>query len=140
MEQFFEAWVETIFRVVAQHTGAKVRVGRKLETTHPVNWEPPYIGSQKSLIPDIWLEWDSVTLIVDAKYKRHWEEFQRHPWSNLEEELREQHRNDLLQVLAYSNFARSATVIACLVYPCSPQSWDSLRDRKRLIGGVGLRV
>ena len=54
-------------------------VGRKRETIHPLNWEPPYIGSQKSLVPDIWLEWDSTTLIVDAKYKRHWEELQRHP-------------------------------------------------------------
>ena len=117
MDQFFEAWAETVFRIVAQHTGAQVKVARKRETTHPVSWEPPYIGSQKSLIPDIWLEWDSLTLIVDAKYKRHWEELQRNPWPNIEEELREQHRNDLLQVLAYANLARTARVIACLLYP-----------------------
>jgi hypothetical protein len=140
MDQFFEAWAETVFRMVAQHTGAQVRVARKRETTHPVSWEPPYIGSQKSLIPDIWLEWNSTTLIVDAKYKRHWEEFQRHQWSNVEEELREQHRNDLLQVLAYANLARTATVIACLVYPCSPKSWESLRDRGRLIHKAELAV
>ena len=132
MDQFFEAWAETVFRVVAQRTGAQMKVGRKHETTCPITWEPSYLGSQKSLVPDIWLEWDAVTLIVDAKYKRHWEEFQRQTWSNLEEELRQQHRADLLQTLAYANLARTPKVIACLAYPCSPESWDSLRDRGRL--------
>jgi 5-methylcytosine-specific restriction endonuclease McrBC regulatory subunit McrC len=112
MEKFFEAWIETIFRVVAQRTGGQMRVGRKRETVHAVNWDPPYLGSQKSLVPDIWVEWDSSTLIVDAKYKRHWEELQQRSWRDVEEELREQHRNDLLQVLAYANLARTSTVIA----------------------------
>ncbi len=133
MDTFFEAWVETIFRVVAQRTGAQLRVGRKRETVHALNWEPPYLGSQKALVPDIVLEWDSATLIVDAKYKRHWEELQHRSWMNVEQELREQHRNDLLQVLAYANLARTPRVIACLVYPCSPQSWNSLRERGRLV-------
>lgn len=133
MEQFFEAWIETIFYTVARITGGLLRVGRKRETLHPINWEPPYSGSQKSLIPDIWLEWDSTTLIIDAKYKRHWEELQQHSWARVEEELREQHRNDLFQALAYSNLARTQRIIACLIYPCSLQSWNSLRERGRAI-------
>ena len=133
MDTFFEAWVETIFRVVAQRTGAQLRVRRKRETVRALNWDPPYLGSQKSLVPDIVLEWDSATLIVDAKYKRHWEELQHRSWMNAEQELREQHRNDLLQVLAYANLARTPKVIACLVYPCSPQSWNSLRERGRFV-------
>ena len=56
MDQFFEAWVETIFRVVAQRTGGQMKVGRKRETTHPITWTPPYLGSQKSLVPDVLLE------------------------------------------------------------------------------------
>ena len=117
-----------------------MKVGRKRETTHPINWEPPYLGSQKSLAPDIWLEWDSATLVVDAKYKRHWEELQQHSWSSVEEELREQHRDDLLQVLAYANLARTSHVIVCLAYPCSPESWTSLRERGRLMHRAGLTV
>ncbi len=132
MDEFFEAWVETVFRIVAQRTGGQMRVGRRRETVHPINWEPPYLGSQKSLVPDIWLEWGSTTLIVDAKYKRHWEELQ-HTWSGMEEELREQHRHDLLQVLAYANLVRTPKVIACLTYPCSLESWASLNERGRLI-------
>lgn len=140
MDRFFEAWVETILGAVAQKTGAHLRVGRKRETVHPVNWDPPYIGSQKSLIPDIWLESDSITLIVDAKYKRHWEELQQHSWASLEEKLREQHRNDLLQALAYANLARTPRVITCLAYPCSLQSWNSLRERNRLIHRAELTI
>jgi 5-methylcytosine-specific restriction endonuclease McrBC regulatory subunit McrC len=133
MDQFFEAWVETVFRIVAQRTGAQLRVGRNRETTYPVEWEPPYTGSQKSLRPDIWLQWDSTTLIVDAKYKRHWEELQQQSWTNLEEQMREQHRSDLLQVLAYANLAITRKVIACLAYPCAPKNWEALRERGRLI-------
>lgn len=140
MDQFFEAWVETVFRIVAQRTGGQMRVGRKRETIHPVNWEPPYIGSQKSLVPDIWLEWDSTTLIVDAKYKRHWEELQLHSWSSVEEEIREQHRNDMLQILAYANLARTTRVVACLAYPCSPENWISLLERGRLIHKAELSI
>ncbi len=140
MDKFFEAWVETVVRVVAQWTGGQMKVGRKRETTRPINWSPSYLGSQKSLVPDIWLEWDSATLIVDAKYKRHWEELQQHSWLRLEEDLREQHRNDLLQVLAYANLARTSTVIVCLVYPCSAENWDSLRERGRLIHRAQLAV
>jgi hypothetical protein len=140
MDAFFEAWIETVFRVVAQRTGGQMRVGRKRETVHPVNWDPPYLGSQKSLVPDIWLEWESATLIIDAKYKRHWEELQQRSWSNMEAELREQHRNDILQVLAYANLARTPNVIACLAYPCSPSSWSSLRERGRLIHRAELAI
>ena len=140
MEKFFEAWVETIFRVVVQRTGGQIRVGRKRETIHPINWEPTYLGSQKSLVPDIWVEWDSTTLIVDAKYKRHWEELQQHSWVDVEAQLRENHRSDLLQVLAYANLARTPKVIACLMYPCSAKSWDSLVERGRLVHRAELTV
>ena len=132
MDRFFEAWVETVFRLVALRTGGQIRTGRKRETVHAMNWEPPYLGSQKSMVPDLWLEWPSTTLIVDAKYKRHWEELQRRTWINVEEEIREHHRNDLLQVLAYANLARTPRVIACLVYPCSAEDWRSLGERQRL--------
>lgn len=133
MDKFFEAWVETVLRAVAQRTGGQVKAGRKRETTHAIHWEPSYLGSQKSLAPDLLLEWDSATLIVDAKYKRHWEDLEQHSWWKVEEEIRERHRNDLLQVLAYANLARTSTVIVCLAYPCSAERWASLAERGRLL-------
>ncbi len=132
MEVFFEAWVETVLRAVAVQTGGHVKVGRKRETTSPIAWEPPYLGSQKSLVPDFILEREGHTFIFDAKYKRHWEELQEGSWGALEEQLREAHRQDLLQVLAYANLAEARLVVCCLVYPCSQATWESLRSRGRL--------
>jgi hypothetical protein len=132
MEQFFEAWVETVMRTVALSTGGSLRVARCRETVSPLSWEPPYTGSQRSLIPDLLLELEGITVVVDAKYKRHWEELQERGWHGQEADVREQHRQDLLQVLAYANLPTSASVICCLVYPCSMATWDSLRERGRL--------
>jgi hypothetical protein len=140
MNQFFEAWTETIFTSVARKTGALLKTGRQRQTTHPIDWQPPYLGSQKSLMPDLWLEWDSTTLIVDAKYKRHWEELNRQGWSRVEEDVRENHRNDLFQVLAYASLAKTQKVIACLAYPCAPATWHALQLSNRLIHKASLNI
>jgi hypothetical protein len=132
MELFFEAWVETVLRAVAIRTGGRLRVGRKRETVSPLAWEPPYLGSQRSLVPDLVFELEGCTLIVDAKYKRHWEELQQGRWASREDVLREEHRQDLLQILAYANLAEAALTICCLVYPCSSATWESLCQRRRL--------
>jgi 5-methylcytosine-specific restriction endonuclease McrBC regulatory subunit McrC len=132
MDEFFEAWVETVLAQVAQKTGGRLCAGRKRETVHAVNWQPPFTGSQRALVPDFTIEYNDLTLIVDAKYKRHLEELQQHSWTRVEAELREQHRHDLLQVLAYANLATTPNVIACLAYPCSATSWESLQERGRL--------
>jgi hypothetical protein len=132
MESFFEAWVETVLRKVALRTGGRLRVARRRETVSPISWDPPYLGSQNSLVPDLLLEHEDTTLIVDAKYKRHWEEMNEAGWHGTDNEIRERHRHDLLQVLAYANLTSTPRVICCLVYPCSWQTWESLHNRGRL--------
>jgi len=132
MEQFFEAWVETVMRAVSQRTGGLLKAGRRRETVSALAWEPPYMGSQRSLIPDLILEMEEVAVIVDAKYKRHWEELQERGWRGQDEDLREQHRADLLQILAYANLVSTKQVVCCLVYPCSTSTWESLARRGRL--------
>lgn len=140
MDQFFEAWVETVMRFVAVRTGGSLRVARRRETVSPLSWEPPYVGSQRSLVPDLLLELDGITVVVDAKYKRHWEELQERSWQEQDERVRDQHRQDLLQVLAYANLATSTSVICCLVYPCSVATWESLRQRQRLFHQAELPI
>ncbi len=133
MDAFFEAWVETVAQAVARQTGGVIRTGREGQTERALDWQPRFLGSQRSLIPDVWLEWGNFTLIVDAKYKRHFEEFSDRGWRAAEDELRERHRQDLLQVLAYANLCRTPRVAACLVYPCSPETWRSLVARGRAL-------
>lgn len=48
IDQFFEAWVETVIRKVAQRVGGRLKTGRLRETVSPLAWEPPYAGSQRS--------------------------------------------------------------------------------------------
>lgn len=132
MEQFFEAWVETVFRAVAVRTGGILKAGRKRETVTPLAWDPPYAGSQRSLVPDLMLEHEHCTFIVDAKYKRHWEEIRHGHWLFQDDSIREEHRRDLLQVLAYGNLSEKPLVACCLVYPCATATWESLLERRRL--------
>jgi 5-methylcytosine-specific restriction endonuclease McrBC regulatory subunit McrC len=132
MESFFEAWVETVLRRVVPKVGGLLKTGRKRETVFPLSWEPPYLGSQRSLVPDLILQLERITIIVDAKYKRHWEELQHRSWHKQADELREEHRADLFQVLAYANLAHTSDVICCLVYPCSKGNWESLVERGRV--------
>jgi hypothetical protein len=138
MEEFFEAWVETLALHVARRIGGVVRSGRERQTVVPLNWNPPYLGSQKSLIPDVVIERNDMTVILDAKYKDHWEDMQKRRWSDLEDELRERHRSDLLQVLAYSSVAQTPKVLVCLAYPCNEERWLSLRERNLLIHRASL--
>jgi 5-methylcytosine-specific restriction endonuclease McrBC regulatory subunit McrC len=140
MEEFFEAWVETIFARVTRHSGGQLRVGRKRETISPILWNPPYVGSQKYLLPDLVLERESETLIVDAKFKGHWEELQRGRWGELDDALREHHRADLLQVLAYSAVSTSQTISSCLIYPCTLPTWEFLKREGRVVHRGSLRA
>ncbi len=140
MESFFEAWCEAVLATVARRIGGTLRSGRLRQTVVPLSWDPPYVGSQKSLLPDLILERGDTTIIVDAKYKEHWEEMQGQPWGQLEAQLRERHRADLLQVLAYANLSGTPRVVVCLAYPCSRATWASLRDRDRLFHRASLRA
>ena len=140
MEQFFEAWVETVMRSVARQMGGTRKVGRRRETVSPLAWDPPYLGSQRSLIPDMILELEGTSFIVDAKYKRHWEELQQGGWHEENTTLHERHRADLLQVLAYANLATTANIVCCLVYPCSQGTWESLAKRDRLFHQAELPI
>lgn len=133
MDIFFEAWVETQFAVLARRTGGVIRSGRKNETTAALHWQPGSLGSQRSLVPDMIIEWPGLTVIVDAKYKRHFEELQETPWRQTSSHLQEGHRHDLLQVLAYANLARAGRVVACLAYPCNRPLWEDLDRRDRIV-------
>jgi hypothetical protein len=138
MDTFFEAWVETLIARFTRNIGGILRTGRKRETLTPIHWDNPFIGTQKYLLPDVILERDDVTFIFDAKYKRHWEEFNSTNWAQIEKEIQEQHRQDLLQALAYSSLNSSQRVVACLIYPCQNQTWESLNRRGRLFQHASL--
>jgi hypothetical protein len=132
MEIFFEAWVETFAQKIIRHIGGQIKTGRKRETITPISWDPPYLGSQKFLLPDVVIERENDIIILDAKYKRHWEELSFSNWSNIENEIKEKHREDLLQILAYSTVTDKKSITSCLIYPCKESTWESMIARDRI--------
>ena len=132
MEVFFEAWTEAVAERLARKTGGIVRAGRTLATRAGLDWRPAQLGTQRSLIPDVVVSRPDVALVLDAKYKRHAEALQRNGgWAGMPESLRETHRDDLLQVLAYSALVDAPRVVACLAYPCPLERWQDLVARGR---------
>jgi 5-methylcytosine-specific restriction endonuclease McrBC regulatory subunit McrC len=132
MDAFFEAWVETVAERYCTLRGGALQTGREHETVVPLSWDPPYFGSQSSLRPDFVIDKGDQTIILDAKYKSHWEELDAQEWHQTRRSLRDQHRTDLLQVLAYANLADVSRVTTCLMYPCHHSTWESLAKRDRL--------
>lgn len=132
MEEFFEAWLELLAERYCRRFGGTAKVGRKRETVVPISWEPSYVGSQKSLVPDVIIEQAGRTIILDAKYKSHWEELDLYGWHAVRDFVRDTHRNDILQVLAYANLSEAKHVTTCLVYPCKRETWESLDRRERV--------
>jgi 5-methylcytosine-specific restriction endonuclease McrBC regulatory subunit McrC len=139
MEVFFEAWVESIAERVARSSGGIIKVGRKRETQVPIDWLPPSLGSQGALVPDIVVAKEDVVLVIDAKYKRHAEEIERSGWSDLRDDVREQHRDDVLQALAYSTLFNCQRVITCLAYPTAAKHWETLNERNRTMSRATIR-
>jgi hypothetical protein len=132
MEVFFEAWVETFAGLIIRKIGGQLKTGRKRETITPISWEPSFMGSQKYLLPDVIIERENDLIILDAKYKKHWEELTFNNWSKVEDEIKEKHREDLLQILAYSTTTDKKNITSCLIYPCKESVWDSMLKRDRV--------
>jgi len=133
MEELFESYVESIIDNIVKRRGGRLLSGRERETIIPISWDPPFIGSQSSLVPDILIERDKEIFIIDAKYKDHWEDLNIDGWYNMKEKLKERHRNDLLQVLAYASIPDHKEINCCLIYPCRIKTWESLIERNRHI-------
>jgi hypothetical protein len=129
MDEFYEAWVETIAMRLSPRVGGILKIGRKRETVTPISWERPGFGSQKSLVPDVVITREDKTIVIDAKYKQHWEDIHGHGWYRIAEEIQERHRADLMQVLAYSSLFSTPSVVACIAYPCHQGTWDSLKSK-----------
>ena len=141
MDSFFEGWVETLAAWAARRTGANVASGRTEATRVPLDWDQNHKGSQRSLLPDVVIQRPDVVVVLDAKYKRHAQEIERRGWRNIQEEtLREQHRSDVLQALAYSTLFDAPRVVAVLAYPCDLNAWHSLAHRDRVLARARLRT
>ncbi|MCF8170966.1 MAG: hypothetical protein K9J49_00930 [Candidatus Methylopumilus sp.] len=139
MATFFEAWIESIAETTAKRFQAKITAGRRHETLVRLNWRPQRLGTQRALIPDVVLQRADVTLVIDAKYKRHAQLVGYGGYGKGEHDWQAQHRDDLLQVLAYSSLFDTPRVVACLAYPTAHDQWQLLRDQGRVMSRATVR-
>lgn len=131
LEKLWEGYIESIYRKEAAETGGEIRVGRLGETVFPLNWSDSTHRTLGHLVPDIVIRWGNHIQIVDAKYKAHLAEVDETGWQQLEQEVRETHRADLHQILAYASLYDTQEITATLVYPLRFSTYTSLRERNR---------
>lgn len=115
-DALWEAWVEAWLADVARRLGAELLSGRRGETRRALAWS----GRPRTLahlVPDFALVTPEHWVFVDAKYKPHLLDVRRLGWDGVSPELREAHRADVHQALAYAALSAAPRVDTALVYP-----------------------
>jgi 5-methylcytosine-specific restriction endonuclease McrBC regulatory subunit McrC len=135
------AWALPLDRLWEDHVSAKVeaqvrqeggtlRLGRRGETVTPLHWSSPAYRSLSHLLPDIVVTRPDSVWVVDAKYKSHFAEIDETGWRQMATDIRESHRADVHQVLAYSALFDVPELKATLAYPLRRETWEALKERR----------
>ncbi|MFD0835031.1 hypothetical protein ACFQ0I_04595 [Mariniflexile aquimaris] len=104
----FEKFIQHIFREVAKETGGRLysNVRFRSKTTKHYSWELKHIE------PDAIFQKEDFLVFIDAKYKSNlYNKFEK------SELLKEYHRQDLHQIMAYSSFSKTDFKYGFLCYP-----------------------
>ncbi|GEC70661.1 hypothetical protein SAMN05443543_102288 [Flavobacterium flevense] len=104
----FEKFVQYIFKEVSKETGGRLFSNFKLhsKTSNHYSWE------LKHLEPDAIYQKDNLLVFIDAKYKSNlYNKFDKN------EKLKDVHRYDLHQIMAYSSFSKMDAKYGFLCYP-----------------------
>jgi hypothetical protein len=104
----FEKFVQYIFKEVAKSIGGKFIPNLKINS----NTRNKFQWNLNNLEPDGVLLKGELIFFIDAKYKSHL--YNKYDQS---ESLKEEHRKDLHQILAYSSFNDAKNKIGFLCYP-----------------------
>lgn len=129
LDRLWEYYVEAKVREEVRRTGGTVRSGRLGETVTPLHWSDPSHRSLGHLIPDIVVVRGRTIWIVDAKYKSHFVEIDENGWRRMADDIRDSHRADLHQVLAYTSLFEADEIMATLAYPLRQDTWMALKAR-----------
>lgn len=104
----FEKFIQYIFKEAAKETGGRLYSNFKFHsrTSTRYSWELKHIE------PDAIFQKDNILVFIDAKYKSNlYNKFDQ------SEVLKENHRHDLHQIMAYTSFSKSDCKFGFLCYP-----------------------
>lgn len=114
--EVFEVFTQYIFRRVAEEIGGRLQLNPQFHT----DGGPRYAWQLQHIEPDAVFQRGEVTFFIDAKYKSHL--YNSHSNS---ERLKNDHRHDLHQIMAYSSFSQTKVKVGCLCYPSSRATLNS---------------
>jgi hypothetical protein len=129
LNQLWEDHVAAIVKEQVRQQGGVMRSGRRGETVESLHWSNSSHRSLGHLAPDIVVTRASSVWVVDAKYKAHFAEIDEGGWRRIADDIRESHRADVHQVLAYSTLFDAPEITATLAYPLRLDTWQSLSER-----------
>jgi hypothetical protein len=121
--EVFEKFVQYIFKKVIQETGGSFFSNQKLfsRTKNKFSWELKHIE------PDGIYQKDNYLIFIDAKYKSNL--YRKFDKSEL---LKDDHRLDLHQILAYSSFSKTENKICILCYPSDHPELNAIKYKNEL--------
>ena len=114
IEAVWEAWVGHFIAALAPRCGL-VPLGPG-QTVRGLHWQTS-LASMRRLVPDSGMRGPDRLVWVDAKYKAHLQLLSRHGWAGVSEAVRDAHRADLHQALAYAALDDAIHVDSILAYP-----------------------
>lgn len=104
----FEKFVQYIFRLVAKEIGGRIYTNYKFYA----NSKKFYSWELKHIEPDAIYQKKDLQVFIDAKYKSN-----LYNKYGISENLKEDHRHDLHQIMAYSSFSKTGLKNGLLCYP-----------------------
>lgn len=120
--ELFERFAQYIFSKALSRLGGKIIANDKIKrngTSH-YNW------TMTGLEPDITIQLNDKIIFADAKYKRNL-------YNNLNSKiLKETHRHDFHQILAYCSFSPQANSVGMLIYPFNITKYEKLYYNNRI--------
>ncbi|MBE6817848.1 MAG: hypothetical protein E7517_01635 [Ruminococcaceae bacterium] len=125
MAQLFEKYIQHIVNKSITNLGGTVSPNKKILGKGSI---PPW--GLKYLEPDLIVNFNSMILMADAKYKSHYYAFGQNS-----EVLKVTHRSDLHQLLAYCSFSPQNNKTGILFYPSSMPSYKKI-DYIEQLGGI----
>ncbi len=104
----FEKFVQYIFNKVAKESGGRLFSNYKFKghSSNRNSWELNHVE------PDAIYQKDEILVFIDAKYKSHL--YNKYDNSEL---LKDEHRQDLHQIMAYTSFSSTQSKYGILCYP-----------------------
>lgn len=127
-EELYELWVGYIAQKWAKMIGAPIKTSSSRSSLIPINWDIQYEKTMSYLLPDYVCEKEGEVWVFDAKYKNLLEDLVEYKWYQLDDYMKEAHRSDFHQILAYSSAFDKGSIISILAYP-----FDYTAQKKELI-------